>query len=231
MCGGDCNPDLFGSLLKEANVPCAHGNPFQSAKSVIVVTHHSLTENLVRLDSTRLDPLLPYAISQTILPQLAVSFLHYDEIDVFDLRTVLPGKDAMPVLSLVPGSTAPTAASGGGSSGRGRSGPFRENSVGMSTATSRSTGRNRGLGHLSLEFVSRRENGRDVTHLIAVGRGGAFRVWKFAPRTARLLAPYLQVRIFVLMVAKFSERQGGGRAGGYPAAFAGSWGVITCGLV
>lgn len=138
-------------------------------------------------------------------PQLAVSFLHYDEIDVFDLRTVLPGMETIPVLSLVPGFTGPTAASGGGSSVRGRSGVLqRETSVGgMSTTVSRSNGRNRGLGHLSLEFVSRRENGRDVTHLIAVGRGGAFRVWKFSPSTAKLLAPYLQVSVIALIVAKF----------------------------
>lgn len=50
-----------------------------------------------------------------------------------------------------------------------------------------------GRGHLSLEFVRRGPPGRTVTHLVAGGRGGVFRVWRFFPERATELAPYLQV--------------------------------------
>lgn len=65
----------------------------------------------------------PPSIPRTcpIIHQLAVSFLHYDEIRVFDLELILPNAEAVPVLTLVPDGVRGRHGSNGG-------GAFRERS-------------------------------------------------------------------------------------------------------
>ena len=127
-------------------------------------------------------PTLPHLSRVSLLLQLAVSFLHYDEIELFDFETILPNSDAKPLLTLTPG-------------GRGGSGGFRAGQGGGMSAASRPSGRSRGLGHLSFEFVLKGSPGNIMTHVVAGGREGTFRVWRFGPRSAGQLTPYLQVRV------------------------------------
>lgn len=129
--------------------------------------------------------------------QLAVSFLHYSEIQVFDLEDILPGADATPVLTLSPGGGTPgpgSRARGNGFVGMGRIGSLSRSGSGGGVGTSRGSGGQRGLGQLSLEFVLRgATTGRRVSHLVAGGRGGMFRVWRLGPTSTGHLTPYLQV--------------------------------------
>ncbi|CAM9922608.1 unnamed protein product, partial [Laminaria digitata] len=50
------------------------------------------------------------------------------------------------------------------------------------------------LGHLSFEFVLKGSPGNVMTHVVAGGREGTFRVWRFGPRSSGQLAPYLQTQ-------------------------------------
>ncbi|CAM9633658.1 unnamed protein product, partial [Ectocarpus sp. 4 AP-2014] len=97
--------------------------------------------------------------------QLAVSYLNFDEVEVYDLTRIHPDRLATPVLTLLPGSgsAAVTAAphpqsTGGGAfgiaGGGGASfGRFRGGGVSSSSSSSSLSGKFRGVGHVSLEFV------------------------------------------------------------------------------
>ncbi|CAM9945918.1 unnamed protein product, partial [Scytosiphon promiscuus] len=165
--------------------------------------------------------------------QLAVCYLNYDEVEVYDLRRIHPDRPATPVLTLLPSAASaavaaahPPARSGGGGAGasggafgRGRAGAGNGaggNSVGAGFAppssSSSSSGKFRGLGHLTLEFVRRGPpGGKAVTHLVAGARGGVFRVWRFFPERAKQLAPYLQGQVTA------SHRGGGASYAGVTA--------------
>eukprot|EP00752_Nemacystus_decipiens_P018376 g16485.t1 len=104
--------------------------------------------------------------------QLAVSYLHSDEVEVYDLIAERPGGTITPVQTLVPSSSSLNGNSGG-------------------------------RGHFSLEFVRRATLSTGtptmVTHLVAGGRDGVFRVWRLAvgrvtrgTAGATRVAPYLQ---------------------------------------
>lgn len=97
--------------------------------------------------------------------QLAVSYLHSDEVEVYDLTRVKQDGSVAPVKTLVPSSSSLNGNSGG-------------------------------RGHLCLEFVRRAgpSGSKLVTHLVAGGRDGVFRVWRLATERASKIAPYLQVR-------------------------------------
>lgn len=128
--------------------------------------------------------------------QLAVSFLHYDEIELFDFETILPNSDATPLLTLTPGGRGGVSGGSGRAAGGMGGSIFRGGQGGGGVgAASRSSGGSRGLGHLSFEFVLKGSPGNVMTHVVAGGREGTFRVWRFGPRSAGQLAPYLQVRV------------------------------------
>lgn len=97
--------------------------------------------------------------------QLAVSYLHSDEVEVYDLTRVKQDGSVEPVKTLVPSSSSLNGNSGG-------------------------------RGHMCLEFVRRAgpSGSKLVTHLVAGGRDGVFRVWRLATERASKIAPYLQVR-------------------------------------
>lgn len=150
-------------------------------------------------------PPSPHDPSRVPFPQaqLAASFFHYDEIEIFDLKTITPNADAKPVLTLISGGVS-AAGGGGGGGGRvgaaapGRLGSFRSGSGGGGVSIARrASGGSGGLGHLSFEFVWKKTFGTAGLHVVAGGRGGAIRVWRLAPcsaRQAKQVAPYLQVR-------------------------------------
>lgn len=129
--------------------------------------------------------------------------------------SIIPGNVATPVLTLLPSTgsaavaVAPASRSGGG--GGGAFGRVRVGGGGSSAwagGTSSLSGKFRGLGHLTLEFVRRGPPGKKITHLVAGGRGGAFRVWRFFPEKAKQLAPYLEVGGGELTAGSFFYGQG-----------------------
>ena len=147
-----------------------------------------------------------------VVVQLAVSFLHYDEIELFDFETILPNSDAAPLLTLTPAGRGGVGGGSGRSAGGFVGGGFRGGQGGGVGAAHRSSGGSRGLGHLSFEFVLKGSPGNMMTHVVAGGRQGTFRVWRFGPRSAGQLAPYLQVRA-ERVVGRREREKGFGRKG------------------
>lgn len=119
--------------------------------------------------------------------------------------SIVPGNVITPVLTLLPsaGSAAVAVAPASRSDGGGAFGRVRVDGGGGGSGgggssarvggASSLSGKFRGLGHLTLEFVRRGPPGKKIMHLVAGGRGGVFRVWRFFPEKAKRLAPYLQV--------------------------------------
>lgn len=124
--------------------------------------------------------------------KLAVSFLHYDEIQLFDLETVLPDAEVEPALTLVP--------SGAGTGPVGRLNPggvrraFGTGGVAGGLGAMGMSGGGRGLGHSSFQFVARVSRPSQVACLVAGGRGGTFRAWRLGGSLpSGRVTPYIQV--------------------------------------
>lgn len=135
----------------------------------------------------------PYLDPFRCLQQLAISFLNYDEIEVFDLEGVLPNREAIPVITLAPGS-GPIRRTGS-SDWQPYSRGFRSSRghVGSTVGVSGVNGGVRGLGHLAFEFVVRGTPQSRVIHVVAGGREGTFRAWRIGASSMGKITPYLQV--------------------------------------
>lgn len=135
----------------------------------------------------------PYLDPFRCLQQLAISFLNYDEIEVFDLEGILPNREAIPVITLAPGS-GPIRRTGS-IDRQPYSRGFRSNRghVGSTVGVSGVNGGVRGLGHQAFEFVIRGTPQSRVIHVVAGGREGTFRAWKIGASSTGKITPYLQV--------------------------------------